>query len=490
VLTEWQRRHCGSQVGNVNNTLIKVLPLVGLLVCSLSLLCVLWGFPVNFSSLEVLGGVLFLQILVAALWKYRECFFPLLILIFLWAGSDVPLRETWAFGRWFVLIGGAVVGFVAYLKHTHHHFGFFHLVALSAGLVALISAYQSMHPTVALLKAVSLLILFVYAASGARLAIIGREARFFSGLLIACEFLIYASAISYFIFHFAIFGNPNSLGVVTGVVVTPLMVWGVLATERVTERHRRCIGLALSLVLLFSSYSRAGILAAAGSSVLLGIALRRYRWLITGAAIATLFAVLVATVLAPRSDASSSVVDAFLYKGQRGHLLTSRKSIWDETTSVIRQHPWFGAGFGTNVASSDIFNESMFKSSSQATKEHGSSYLAILEGVGLLGVLPFYTLLFLVSANIARVFRRVRRTGDPLSPALPVAVVLLAGLVGGAFEDWIFGVGYYACVFFWSFAFVLADLVPAEASAPSPVIIGPWRNGFAAIPQADHAPVY
>ena len=66
----------------------------------------------------------------------------------------------------------------------------------------------------------------------------------------------------------------------------------------------------------------------------------------------------------------------------------------------------------------------------------------------------------------------------------------LAGLIGGAFEDWIFGVGYYACVFFWSFAFVLADLVPAEASAPSPVIIGPWRNGFAAIPQADHAPVY
>jgi O-antigen ligase len=489
---EWQRRHCRSQAGNVNNMLFKALPLVGLAVCTLGLLCVLCGFPADFSSAEFLGGVLFLQILIVALWKYRECFFPLLILIFLWAGTDVPLREIWAFGRWFVLIGGAVVGFVAYLKHTHHHFGFFHLVALSAGLVAMISAYQSLHPTVALLKAGSLLILFVYAASGARLAIIGREARFFSGLLIACEFLIYASGISYFIFHFPFFGNPNSLGVVMGVVVTPLMVWGVMATERVVERHRRCVGLAVSLLLLFSSYSRAGILAASVSSVLLCIALRRYRSLITGAAATALLAVLVATVLPPRPDENSNVVDAFLYKGQRGHLLISRKSIWDETTSTIRQHPWFGAGLGTNTTSSDILNESVFKSSTQTTKEHGSSYLAILEGVGLLGVLPFYTLLLLISTNIARVFRRVWRTDGPLSPALPVAVVLLAGLIGGAFEDWIFGVGYYACVFFWSFAFVLADLVPAEAPAlsPSAVIIGPWRNGFAAIPQADHAPLY
>jgi O-antigen ligase len=476
----------------VNNTLSKALPLVGLVVCSLGLLCVFWGlFPADFSSAEFLGGVLFLQILIAALWKYRECFFPLLILVFLWAGTDVPLKETWASGRWFVLIAGAVVGFIAYLKHTNHQFGFFHLVALSAGLVAMISAYQSMHSTVAMLKAISLLILFVYAASGARLAIIGRERRFFSGLLIACEFLAYASAISYFIFHLAFFGNPNSLGVVMGVVVTPLMVWGVLATERVVERHRRCMGLAVSLLLLFSSYSRAGILAASVSSVLLCIVLRRYRWLITGAAVAALFAVLVATVLAPRSDESSSVVDAFLYKGQQRRLLISRKSMWDETTSVIRQHPWFGAGFGTNASSSDILNESMFKSSSQATTEHGSSYLAILEGVGLLGVLPFYILLSIVSVNIASVFRRVRRTGDPLSPALPVAVVLLAGLVGGAFEDWIFGVGYYASVFFWSFAFVLADLAPAEARVPSPsAVIGPWRNGFVVIPRAGHAPLY
>jgi len=44
-------------------------------------------------------------------------------------------------------------------------------------------------------------------------------------------------------------------------------------------------------------------------------------------------------------------------------------------------------------------------------------------------------------------------------------MVVTAGLIHAAFEDWLFAVGYYICVFFWTFAFALDDLIPAEARA-------------------------
>jgi len=41
-----------------------------------------------------------------------------------------------------------------------------------------------------------------------------------------------------------------------------------------------------------------------------------------------------------------------------------------------------------------------------------------------------------------------------------MAMVLVAGLVHAVFEDWLFAVGYHLCVFFWTMAFLLRDLLP------------------------------
>ena len=60
----------------------------------------------------------------------------------------------------------------------------------------------------------------------------------------------------------------------------------------------------------------------------------------------------------------------------------------------------------------------------------------------------------------------MKRTGDPRHYSIPLAMVVLSGLVHASFEDWLFAVGYYLCVYFWFFAFVLADLVPAAVAAP------------------------
>jgi len=54
----------------------------------------------------------------------------------------------------------------------------------------------------------------------------------------------------------------------------------------------------------------------------------------------------------------------------------------------------------------------------------------------------------------------MRRTRNPYHPCIPFALVVLAGLVHACFEDWLFAVGSYLCVFFWISAFLLIDLVP------------------------------
>jgi len=70
-------------------------------------------------------------------------------------------------------------------------------------------------------------------------------------------------------------------------------------------------------------------------------------------------------------------------------------------------------------------------------------------------------LIGLTALNVGRVCIWMRKTSNPHHYSVPLAMVLLAGFAHAGFEDWMFAVGSYPCVYFWTFAFVLADLVPA-----------------------------
>jgi hypothetical protein len=421
--------------------------------------------PAYFSSSDELGIVLFLQVLLAAIWNYRVRFFPLLLAAFLWAGMMVPWNAAWTSGRWLVLAVGALAGLVIYTRDQRSYFGTFHLVALFGVIAALLSAAVSAYPNLAFLKALSLFLLFLYGSTGARVAVLGREMSFFAKLLWGCELLVYITAISYFVFHNEIFGNPNSLGAVMGVVVAPILLWGILASEeRPTTHRRRIFAFALALLLLFSSYARAGIAGAAVSCILLCVALRRYRLLFKGAAIAVALAALVAAVVPFHQQPADSLTSVFVYKGRREDgILASRQPIWDETVATIQEHPWLGSGFGTSPTSREVVQQSGgFESLREATREHGNSYLAITEWVGLLGDIPFFGLVVLIAVNVGRALLQMRRTRNVLSPTIPLAGVLAAGLVHAAFEDWLFAAGYYLCVFFWTLAFIMVDILPAS----------------------------
>jgi len=434
--------------------------------------------PGYFTSPAYLGRVVLFELLIAAVCLYRRVFFLLVILAFLFAGAILPLGGLWLTVRWFFLGAGALVGSIIMLKERRHHFGLFHALAMFAALAALVSAAVSRYPGFALLKAFSLVLLFVYTGTGARLAVTGRESRFFTGLLMGCEVFVGAMAVFYFL-GFEAMGNPNSLGAVMGVVGAPILLWGTLLDENDFVLRRRQILCAVALYLAFHSQARAGLAAAFVSCGLLCLALRRYKLLGQGLVILVIL-VTSSAILNPEafSKEVSRLNADVVFKGKDPNLgvFASRQTPWQGAVEVIRKHFWFGSGFGTTDngqdASAFLNQYSRYATSERVTRENGSSYLTIATWVGMLGVVPFALLLVVLLGSVLRTVLWMLNTGNPSHPAVPLAMVMVAGLVHAAFEDWLFAVGYYLCVFFWSLAFVLVDVAPYS---PLPQLSFRWR---------------
>ena len=64
--------------------------------------------PYFLYRIDLLSAVIFLQLVFLALWKFKERFFPLMLLAFMWAGTGLPLAGAWSTGRWAVLAIGAI----------------------------------------------------------------------------------------------------------------------------------------------------------------------------------------------------------------------------------------------------------------------------------------------------------------------------------------------------------------------------------------------
>jgi hypothetical protein len=417
-----------------------------------------------------LGGIFLVEFIFAALWMYRKVFFPLVLLAFLFAGLDLPLSSFWSAGRWVFLGVGALAGTFIMLKHRSHRIGAFHALALFTVLAALVSAAVCRYTGFSLLKVLSLFLLLVYGATGARLAVTGRENQFFAGLVTGCELLVVAIALLY-AGGIEVLGNPNSLGAVMGVVATPILLWGSLLDESPFVHHRRLALFGVAAYLTFHSHARAGIIAAFLSCGLLCLALRRYKLLAAGLCI-ILILVTASVIFFPQ--AVPSVVNSLMYKDKDPSLgvLSSRDSPWQGAEDSIRKHFWFGSGFGVTDNGQDASAHlSTFETHEEVSRENGSSYLTVITWVGMVGVIPFLFLLLVLLSKVIRTLFWMSNTENPCHPAVPLAIVILAGFIHAGFEDWLFAPGYYLCVFFWSMAFVLVDVAPW---APAPIFSTPW----------------
>src|SRR5208282_6777680 len=188
----------------------KPLPWAGILM-GVGVVLILYFFYQHlpyFGNVSLLEGVLMLEIIVVSIWKYEERFFVLLMIAFVWAAMTVPFQESWrGGGRWLVLAVGAAVGFIVWSKVPRRPFGSMHLIAFFCVSAAFVSATVSPWVQMASLKALSLLLLFTYCSSGARLAVLGREERFFRGLLLGCQLLVYITAICYFVLGDCLMGR-------------------------------------------------------------------------------------------------------------------------------------------------------------------------------------------------------------------------------------------------------------------------------------------
>ena len=448
----------------------------GVILAPLFLALLAYAHPEYFTSKTYLGGLLVLELLFAALWMYRQVFFPLTLVAFLFAGTGLAVGGGWTVARWLFLGLGALAGSVIMLKERGHRFGIFHVVALFAVLAAIVSAAVSRYPDLAMLKAMSVLLLFVYAATGARLAVTGRESQFFSGLLTGCEIFVGVIAVSYLLGR-EVMGNPNSLGAVMGVASAPILLWGTLLKEKSSVHNRRLVMLAVSFCLVFQSHSRAGLIATLLSCGLLCLALRRFKVLMQGLGSIVVLVALTAIVRpAVFSNMVASLTNSVVYKGQdpTQGVLASREMPWQTAMDSIRANFWFGTGFGTNDNGQNATEHiDQFSTTQGLSTENGSSYLAIVEWVGVLGAVPFFFLVLAIVGKIGRTVRWMLKTGNPSHPAVPLAMVLFASLIHSAFEDWLFAPGYYLCVFFWSLAFVLVDVAPN----PAPEVV-PARPSF------------
>ncbi len=439
----------------------------------LALYCIFHYFP-YFADGTFLGGILLLEVIVVCLWKYEERFYLLMLVAFTWAGMNLPLESAWMIARWAVLFAGALVGFIVWSKTPRAPFGSYHLLAFFCVCAAFISATVSPLTRTASLKALSLLLLFLYCASGGRLAVLGREDRFFRGLLLGCEITTYFTVFCYFGLGAAIWGNPNSLGVAMSVGVFPILFWGWLISDAPMLKFRRLVSLLLCSYLIMFSGERAGMVAAVAATVTFCLCLRQYKLLVKVTGLALLL-IAVAGVFAPDtlSRRLGGLMDEVLYKGHKKEgVLGSRRTPWEESITSIKAHPVFGTGYGTSPTGEDYgVYVGAFVSSEQSSREHGNSYMTIAEWVGLLGVLPFVGLLAATVANVWKTCAWMNRTLDPRHYSIPLGMVILAGLVHACFEDWLFAAGYYACVYFWIFAFLLADIVPQAVAAPLPGVV-------------------
>jgi O-antigen ligase len=385
----------------------------------------------------------------------------LVVVVFFWSGMDVPLKERMETLRWIALGLATLVAIVMSLRRRAAlSFGRLHLWAGLSVATALLSYLVSANAELTLLKSVAFGTLLVFAATGARLVAAASPEGFRRVVSAVAEATVWLMTPAYAA-GIPVLGHQNSMGAIIGVLVLPVILLDILHARPGRARLRKIVALGLAAGWLTFSLARAALLAAGLAVAAVLFFSRRYRLLVGGTAVVAVV-VLLAVVVAP--ELWEAVLENVVFKDQvRGNVLSSRVPVWERSLQAIEQEPWFGSGFGVTRGLSEWWR---FSASTEGLEfERGSSYLALVEGVGVMGTIPFALLLAAIARAVVHGLRTLAR-GPSLSAT--IAVALVAALGHAAFEAWLFSPGYHLCLMFWMLAFILADQWHAEAPATVP----------------------
>jgi O-antigen ligase len=253
--------------------------------------------------------------------------------------------------------------------------------------------------------------------------------------------------------------NPNMLGSLI-VMALPVLLW--TAYNYRTKPQIRWLWfalLALAVILLARTYSRAAILSAGMLGIGFCLSLKLSK---TGFAL-----VLIAAALLFVGAISSAVLDttykAYILKGgtQEQGIFFSRGEVWQLSYENAQQGGWFGAGYGVTVGEAD------FQGGATAVgygREKGNSQLAIVEETGIVGLGLYFILLFALFVPLVRAHLR-EKTADT-KVMLGIVIGALAGLtVMSIFEAWWVAPGSAESAYFWSLAGVGLGLTQSLAFA-------------------------
>jgi hypothetical protein len=265
--------------------------------------------------------------------------------------------------------------------------------------------------------------------------------------------------------------NPNMLGSLI-VMALPVLLWAAYYYRaRPQIRWLWFALLALAVILLAKTYSRAAILSAGMLGIGFCLSLKLSK---TGFVL-----VLIAAALLFVGAISSAVLDTtykdYILKGstQEQGIFFSRGQVWQQSYDNAQQGGWFGAGYGVTVGETD------FQGGATAVgygREKGNTQLAIVEETGIVGLVLYFILLLALFMPLLRA--HLREKNPDIKVVLGIVIGALAGLtVMSVFEAWWVAPGSAESAYFWSLAGVGLGLTQSLAFAPRTLNPPPMAQG-------------
>ena len=215
----------------------------------------------------------------------------------------------------------------------------------------------------------------------------------------------------------------------------------------------------LLCVIAFWARSRASLLIIVFTAIglLLGVGLRKQALLIIAGSLLVLF------VAALFPDLIDYIESAVVRKGisEDQGVFHSRWQVWEESLALGIKGGWIGGGYGVTIGA-PWFGESSFTAIGYG-REKANSQFAIMEELGIVGLVAYAVFLFSLFGLILTSFRRARDT--KLRVNLGIVSGALAGFVlNSAFEAWWVAPGSAEAPFFWGLVGVGVGLSQIEAA--------------------------
>jgi O-antigen ligase len=238
--------------------------------------------------------------------------------------------------------------------------------------------------------------------------------------------------------------NPNFLGLLMA-TSTPFLMWQIYRRWNIISQ-RALLGFAMVLftAALYATVSRSSyvIFASVVTGFLFAHRIRRP----TLALLIVAWLALLVSAIAP--EAGDTWIRRNIYKqsdADRG-VFFKREIVWHDSYEAAKVGGWFGAGYGVSVGSDEAELDSAVSTVGYG-REKGSSHLAIIEEIGLVGLGLYAALMFVL-------FRALRAGYKASNGEARIVLGLLIGTLFGLqlqsiLEAWWLSPGSPEFVLFW-----------------------------------------